>query len=231
LGNRAPLRDGRERSPLSYRRVIETALGFVDRQGLEALSMRKLGAELGVEAMSLYNHVPNKDAIVQGIVELVLDEIEIPPEGAGDWTDRLKQMALSFRDIALAHPNVFPLLVKETRCTPSVMRPLEAALRSLDHAGISGRDALYAYRAAVGFIMGYLNAHISGFLSDPIELRERSEELERLPVDEFAEVHQHIPFIVRSDSEAEFLFGLDIFLAGLEQYLSSPVRAGASGRR
>ncbi|MGH2736757.1 MAG: TetR/AcrR family transcriptional regulator C-terminal domain-containing protein [Actinomycetota bacterium] len=222
--NQARLEEIGERAPLSHRRVIEAALRFVDDHGLEALSMRKLGSELGVEAMSLYNHVPNKDAILEGIVELVFDEIEIPPEKAEEWTDRLRQMALSFRSIALAHPNVFPLLVHQTNCTPAVMRPLEAALRSLESAGISGRDALYAYRAAVGFIMGYLNAHISGFLSDPDELRQRSEELERLPESEFREVRRHIPHIIKSDSRAEFEFGLDIFLAGLEQYLAGRPR-------
>ena len=73
-----------KRRPLSRRRVLEAAVRFADREGLEALSMRRLGAELGVEAMSLYNHVPNKDALLDGMVEVLLGELEVPPE-KGDW--------------------------------------------------------------------------------------------------------------------------------------------------
>src|ERR687897_673164 len=99
-----------KRRPLSRRRILEAAVRFVDREGLEALSMRKLGSELGVEAMSLYNHVPNKDALLDGMVEVLLGELEVPSERAA-WEERVKEAYRGFRRLAHEHPNVFPLLV------------------------------------------------------------------------------------------------------------------------
>src|SRR3712207_8923049 len=85
-----------KRRPLSRRRVLEAAVRFADREGLEALSMRKLGADLGVEAMSLYNHVPNKDALLDGMVEVLLGELEVPSEKAG-WEERVREAYRGFR--------------------------------------------------------------------------------------------------------------------------------------
>src|SRR5919112_3249419 len=99
-----------KRQPLSRRRILEAAVRFADREGLEALSMQKLGSELGVEAMSLYNHVPNKDALLDGMVEVLLGELEVPPED-DSWDERIREGYRSFRRLAHEHPNVFPLLV------------------------------------------------------------------------------------------------------------------------
>src|ERR687894_3158370 len=99
------------RQPLNRRRVLEEAVRFADREGLEALTMRKLGAELGVEAMSLYNHVPNKGALLDGMVEVLLGEVEIPPRSK-DWEVRVRDGYRAFRRLAHEHPNVFPLLVQ-----------------------------------------------------------------------------------------------------------------------
>src|ERR671913_1313899 len=99
-----------KRQPLSRQRILEAAVRFVDREGLEALSMRKLGSELGVEAMSLYNHVPNKDALLDGMVEVLLGELEVPAESQS-WEERIRQGYGAFRRLAHRHPNVFPLLV------------------------------------------------------------------------------------------------------------------------
>src|ERR671910_3474527 len=100
-----------KRQPLSRRRILEAAVRLVDRGGLEALSMRKLGSELGVEAMSLYNHVPNKGALLDGMVEVLLGELEVPPENHG-WEERVRDGYRAFRRLAHEHPNVFPLLVE-----------------------------------------------------------------------------------------------------------------------
>ncbi|HWI45936.1 MAG TPA: TetR family transcriptional regulator, partial [Rubrobacter sp.] len=99
-----------KRRPLSRQRILEAAVRFVDREGLEALSMRKLGSELGVEAMSLYNHVPNKGVLLEGMVEILLGKLQIPPESEG-WERRVKDAYRAFRRLAHEHPNVFPLLL------------------------------------------------------------------------------------------------------------------------
>src|SRR5215212_5375885 len=97
------------RQPLSRRRVLEEAVRFADREGLEALTMRKLGAELGVEAMSLYNHVPNKGALLDGMVEVLLGELEIWL-GNRDWEGRSRGGYRAVRRVAHGHRHAFPLL-------------------------------------------------------------------------------------------------------------------------
>src|SRR5215210_8896967 len=91
-----------ERQPLSRRRILEEAVRFADREGLEALTMRKLGAELGVEAMSLYNHVPNKSALLDGMVEVLLGEVKVSSENH-DWEERIRDGYRAFRRLAHRH--------------------------------------------------------------------------------------------------------------------------------
>src|SRR5215218_3500871 len=115
-----------KRRPLSRRRILEAAVRFVDREGLEALSMR----ELGVEAMSLYNHVPNKSALLDGMVEVLLGELEIPPEDEG-WERRIREAYRAFRRLAHEHPNVFPLLVVRPPDTMDGIWLVEEFLKTL----------------------------------------------------------------------------------------------------
>ena len=127
-----------KRQPLSRRRILEAAVRFVDREGLEALSMRKLGSELGVEAMSLYNHVPNKSALLDGMVEVLLGELEIPPEDEG-WERRIREAYQAFRRLAHEHPNVFPLLVVRPPDTMDGIWLVEEFLKTLREAGFDPR--------------------------------------------------------------------------------------------
>src|SRR6266540_1855700 len=98
------------RAPLSRQQVLRAALDYVDQHGLEALSMHKLGAELGVKAMSLYKHVADKDDILDGIVDLLWDEIPAEP-AAGDWREAIRQLAAALRDLVHRHPHAAALLV------------------------------------------------------------------------------------------------------------------------
>src|SRR5687767_14332680 len=92
----------RRRAPLTKQRVLRAAVALADEHGLDALSMRRLGRELGVEAMSLYNHVANKDEILDGIVELIAEEVELPQPGSA-WQPAMRQLAVSFRQLFLRH--------------------------------------------------------------------------------------------------------------------------------
>src|SRR5215208_3670812 len=123
-----------ERRPLSRRRILEAAVRFVDREGLEALSMRKLGSELGVEAMSLYNHVPNKGALLDGMVEVLLGELEVPPEDEG-WERRVREAYRAFRRLAHEHPNVCPLLITTRPDTMDRVSLVEEFLKTLRVTG------------------------------------------------------------------------------------------------
>src|ERR1051326_703221 len=95
------------RQTLDRRRILHAALELIDAEGLEALSMRKLGAALGVEAMALYYYVPNKAARLQAVAELVLEQLPIPAEPSNDWADTIRALARAFRQLGRAHPNVF----------------------------------------------------------------------------------------------------------------------------
>src|SRR5918992_4282985 len=135
-----------KRQPLSRRRILEAAVRFVDREGLEALSMRKLGGELGVEAMSLYNHVPNKGALLDGMVEVLLGGVEIPPRSK-DWEERVRDGYRAFRRLAHEHPNVFPLLVQRPPETLDGAWLVEEFLQTLREAGFGAEEALHAFRS------------------------------------------------------------------------------------
>ncbi len=201
--------------PLSRRRVLEAAVRFVDREGLEALSMRKLGADLGVEAMSLYNHVPNKDALLDGMVEVLLGELEVP-SGGGSWEERVRRAYRGFRRLAREHPNVFPLLVVRPADTMDGVWLVEEFLKTLREAGFDAATALYAFRTLSGYSMGYAMAEIRGFAMEPVGDRAGAR---ALPADEFPYIAELEGRLGAVDRDAEFEFGLDLILGGLREKL------------
>jgi len=202
-----------KRRPLSRRRILEAAVGFVDREGLEALSMRKLGGELGVEAMSLYNHVPNKGALLDGMVEVLLGGLEVPPEGEG-WEGRIREAYRRFRRLAHAHPDIFPLLITRP---PEAMYGVwlaEEFLKTLREAGFEPRMALHAFRTLNSYTVGYAMAEIRDFALEPGGARMGAL---RLSEDEFPRISELRPHLKGVDRDAEFEFGLDLIFAGLRE--------------
>ena len=203
------------RQPLSRRRVLEEAVRFSDREGLEALTMRKLGAELGVEAMSLYNHVPNKGALLDGMVEVLLGELEIPARGL-DWEERIREGYRAFRRLAHEHPNVFPLLVNRPPETMDGVWLVEEFLQTLRDAGFGLEEALHAFRSLSSYTFGYAMAEIRGFALEPDGSRPGAR---TLSPEEFPNLSELGPQLERVDHDAEFEFGLDLLLSGLRDRL------------
>jgi len=203
-----------ERRPLSRRRILEAAVRFVDREGLEALSMRKLGSELGVEAMSLYNHVPNKGALLDGMVEVLLGELEVPPEDEG-WERRVREAYRAFRRLAHEHPNVFPLLITRPPDTMDGVWLVEEFLKTLRGAGFEPETALYAFRTLSSYASGYAVAEIRGFAMEPAGTRLGAVALSE---DDFPHIHELDASLREVDHDAEFEFGLDLILTGLKNY-------------
>lgn len=149
-------RGPRRRAPLSRRRIVETALRLIDERGLDALSMRVLGAELGVEAMALYRHVADKGALLDGVVELLLEELgqDVRPEG--DWRDVMGDFGRGFRALALAHPNAFPLVGRNpARSWTAAAQGVEGLLALLRSSGFAPADAAYAVRAVSRYAIGF----------------------------------------------------------------------------
>jgi AcrR family transcriptional regulator len=150
-------------------RILRAAVAFIDQHGLAALTMRRLGASLGVEAMALYRYIPGREDLLDGIVEMVVETLFDDGDGDGvyiedhhGWQDYLMRLAHGVRRIALAHPSVFPLVTSRPPAAPWVRPPLrslrvvESFLATLSDAGFSDQAAVAAYRAYSSFLLGHL---------------------------------------------------------------------------
>ena len=152
-----------ERTPLSRERIVATALRLIDERGLAQLSMRRLGAELGVEAMSLYKHVANKDALLDGVRELLLSELGDAPPAGEDWTAELLLFARRYRALGRSHPEAFSLLARGAdRAYVAGRTGAEAGLRSLLAAGFDQETAAYALRSVVRYVLGFSLIDMAG---------------------------------------------------------------------
>src|SRR5450755_3985133 len=155
--------------------VLAAALEIIDRDGADALSMRRLARALDRDPMILYRHAPNKAALLDGVVEVVLAQLKVEPADP-DWAAQLRAVARDYRQLALAHPHVVPLLVTRPLATPlalrppGTLRPLEDILRLLTDAGISGSDALHIYRALFGFLHGHVLDELQELVENPDEV-------------------------------------------------------------
>ena len=156
-----PVRTGLDRA-----QVLDAAVALVDEAGLSSLTMRRLGRELGVEAMALYRYVPSREDLLNGVVERVIDELYADPEvhllPEQSWQEYLIRLANGVRRIALTHPQVFPLVATRPPAAPWMQPPLrslrwvESLLTGLLSQGFSKQDAVYAYRAFSSFLLGHL---------------------------------------------------------------------------
>jgi len=155
--SRLSSRNRREGSPTPLQReqIVTAALHIVDRHGLNALSMRRLGAELGVDPMAVYYHLPNKQALLDAIVEAVMGSIDLtvdnpakPPE------ERVLAAAHAYRDVLLAHVNALPILLAHGPVTPVAMRPVELLIGILRDAGLPPAEALMGMNVIAGAVRG-----------------------------------------------------------------------------
>ncbi|MET3808269.1 AcrR family transcriptional regulator [Nakamurella sp. UYEF19] len=155
---------------LDRRTILGGAISMVDRDGLRALTMRKLGSYLGVEGMALYRYVPGRDALLDGMVEVVIDELYGDPDvllSSVDWADYLRRLAHGIRRIALAHPQLFPLIATRPPAAPWVRPPLrslrwmESFLQNFRDCGFTDRAAVAAYQAFSSFLLGHLLLEVS----------------------------------------------------------------------
>jgi AcrR family transcriptional regulator len=201
--------------------VLAAALQLIDRDGADALSMRRLGQALGRDPMALYRYAPNKAALLDGVTEIVLTQLSVDPADP-DWAGQLRAVGRDFRRLALAHPHVVPLLVTRPLATPlglrppGTLRPLEDILTLLTRAGFSGADALHAYRALFGFLYGHVLNELQELVENPDETDDVLRlGLYRLPIGEFPLLRSLAPDLVRYDGAAELEHGLDILLSGL----------------
>ncbi|HEY3467004.1 MAG TPA: TetR/AcrR family transcriptional regulator C-terminal domain-containing protein [Amycolatopsis sp.] len=214
----APRRRGRppkDADPLSRDRILRAALDLVDEEGLDAVSMRKLARRLDVDPMSLYNHVDGKDALLDGIAEVLLAAIPAPSPGA-DLRTTMAALARDFRAAMLGHPRAAPLVLTRQLASLTALAPVEAVLAPLLAAGYPPERAVHGLRAVLAFLIGTLmrevNAAPTFSGADPEGHRRRLADLEAsgLPA-----VVTAAPYLAVCDHEAEFEFGLRILLDAL----------------
>jgi AcrR family transcriptional regulator len=223
-------RDGQ----VSRSRILQAALGIIDRDGVDGLSMRRLSEEVGRDPTVLYRHVSNKAALLDGISEVVLGELRVDTTDR-DWAAQLRAVAHDFRRLALEHPHVVPLLVTRPLATPlglrppGMLRPLEDVLTLLVSVGFSGVDALHIYRVLFGFLYG----HVLTELQEVVERPEETDDvlrlgLHRLAITEFPQVRALASALGSYDGAAELDRGLDLLFIGLTATVTPPDGSHAS---
>lgn len=208
----------RPRPGLSKERVLHTAVALADQIGIPALSMRRLGQELGVEAMSLYKHVANKEDILAGIVDLVVREIEVPAI-RGDWQAAMRRRATSAYQVLLRHPWATLLLVSQANVGPAMLRYVDATIGCLREAGFSYAMADHAWNA--------IDNHVYGFTLQKLNFPFKPDEyaaaargfLPQLPADRYPYLRGMSEQVIAGlhDGLHDFAFGLDLILDGLEK--------------
>lgn len=211
------------REPLTRERVLEAALSIMDREGPDALTMRRLGRELGVEAMSLYNHVRDKNDLITGMIERVMSAFEAPR--AGTWEDRARALTRSWRQVMKAHPGVIQLFAehRQPMSDPEGLLPIELSLKALHELGLSDEDTSRAYQMIGGYIMGFVMQEVRGMFSpqedgempDPVKL------IASLPPGMFPTIERICPILCSTDPDSAFEFGVDVMIAGLRERIRS----------
>jgi AcrR family transcriptional regulator len=207
---------GTGRPGLDQQRIIAAAVRYIDEHGLRMLTMQRLGAYLGVEGMALYRYVPGREALLDGVVESVVDELfgdpDVHLEAHAGWVDYLQRLAHGLRRIALAHPEVFPLVATRPPAAPWVRPPLrslrwiESLLRVMTEAGFSDENAAAVYRAFSSFLLGYLLLEVSGRGVETGPVPEpavtRVENLDNYPILQRLEEHLSIDVAAQDFEEA-----------------------------
>lgn len=212
------------RTPLSRDRVLRAALDLVDREGVDALTMRRLGRELGVEAMSLYGYVDSKEDLIEGVVEQVFRQMPLIVPGPGRWQDRLRRHAGAYRSVLLDHPNAVRLVARRPLTTDGIAAFVDSALAELRAMGL---DLAMADRI-LGVVAAFTLGHVAEEVGD--EFRAGTErphmglrdtiDPQRFP--HLAAVGEMKP----TDYDQEFDLGMDFIITGLEQLLAEG-RGGA----
>jgi AcrR family transcriptional regulator len=201
--------------PLKREQIVSTALALVDRDGLNGLSMRRLGAELGVDPMAVYYHIPNKQALLDAIVEAVMAGIDLsvdnpiaPPE------ERILCAARAYRDTMLAHIKALPILLAHGPATAAAMRPVERLIGILRDAGLPPAQAFAGMQVIAATVRGAVGMWMAMEATQPPHPEQTEATLRLLPPSEFPNLMESIPF-AGEFFEHGFEFGVRVLARGL----------------
>ena len=206
------------RERLTRERVIDAGLLVMDTEGLEAVSMRRVAREVGVEAMSLYNHVRDKDDLLQGICDRVMGDF-VFPEPTEDWAEMCKAGARSWRNVLQAHPDVMRLFAEThgpSPHSPGALLPTEFALRLLREGGLSDRDTVQAFHALGGYIQGFVMMEGGSIHKSEAAGGIFEDASTQLDPDSFPALRAVSRYFADCSADEQFEFGLDLLVRGLQ---------------
>ena len=207
---------------LTRGRILGAALRLVDEEGMGALSMRRLGAELGVHPMSIYYHLPGKEAIVSGLVRVVFGEMRVPSTGSGTWREQVRGFARAHRDLARAHPNlVLQIVSNAAASTEAMLEVSEPLYAALEAAGLPPRGVVGAADLVVDYVHGFALGEVAAPAGPPGYARALLKLLEERPAGELPAMRRVFGSLareeLRGDFDSGFEFGLDVIVAGIER--------------
>lgn len=204
------------RAPLTRDRIITAAIELIEREGVQALSMRRIGAELGVAAMSLYNHVPGKEAVLDGVADRILGKLELDPAPQADWRDRARRLAHAFRAAAHRYPRSMSVVLSRSMIWTRRLPVIEQMLAIAEQAGFEGRTAVRVMRTFMAYVFGTLmnEANTDATLRQIAEERERAAEL--VDPKAFPRVVSAARELLHPDYDADFDFGLELLIGAIE---------------
>lgn len=220
-GAARPKKGTQARTPLNRDRVLAAAVEIADERGVAALTMREVASRLGVEAMSLYNHVANKDDILDGMLDLVIAELDLPSD-AGSWREAMRRRAVSAHEVFGRHPWMPLLMDSRTSSGPARLRYANWVLGTLMEAGFSTLAAEQAFSLLDSYIYGFGIQQFNFSAESDMSPEEMAEAiLSVIPADEYPYLHRMASYAMREgyDAQADFAFGLEIILDGLERIL------------
>lgn len=213
----------KRREPLTRERVISTALRIMDEEGLDSVTMRRIGRELGVEAMSLYNHVEDKDDILSGICEHVLAQFRVPE--VDDWAEAARLGAREYRRLLRSHPNVITLMTEQKGAftNPESLRAYEFALEIFHRVGLTGEDAVKAFHAFGGYILGFVTMEMGPMLGgeEGRDAQVHADMARLVGSAELPRLREALPHFIECDDDEQFEFGLDLLIDGLRARAAS----------
>ncbi len=207
-------RPAKSRKPLSRERIVETALQLIDKQGMDALSMRRLGAALGVEAMAIYHHFANKGEVLDGVLERMLEEVDFPTMETLPPMERLRQFARSHRQMALRHPHAFILIPTRRFNTEHSLAVYEKILATFRELGFDAALSARYFRTLGYLASGAGLADIAGHAQQPDATPVR---LETFADDKYPLVSAVVPHLRAANLDAIFEFGLDIVFEAMRR--------------
>ncbi|MFE6821715.1 TetR/AcrR family transcriptional regulator C-terminal domain-containing protein [Streptomyces sp. NPDC057690] len=215
---------------LTREKVIAAAVKVIDREGHDSFSLRRLAAELDIEAMSLYNHVPNKEALLDGVAEMLLARIDFSGADAGTWQDRIRAHAVAFRAAAKEHPKAFQLVCTRPTQSPAALETIRSALGGFAELGLAPEEQVHALRSYVAFIVGTIMRELGSAITvgtvDPDQVQQRIAEITAIgdPL-----LTSTAPYLAVSDHDVEFEYGIEMLIAGLATRVGLPYDGGLPG--